>query len=903
MILNNDLSETISLDGLWDFMLGPAGEWSHIQVPGCWEAQNHDMFTDGPARYRREITLPAHWAGCRVLLEFEAVSYACEVFCNGARVGSHIGMWTPFAVDLTAAARPGQPDQVELVIYKPGGRYPTRACLAGFLPDVATTFGGPWQSIRLRALRAGLRDVRIWADYGARSIHAAATLERHDPALPIPTWRVQVTHGDAVVACCETAPGEAVDVTLTPEEVHLWEPERPELYTVTVDCLVEGQPIARAHQRVGFRRLSARGEQLLLNDRPLMVRGVLSWGWDPTVIAPCYTPETARAEMRRARAMGFNLIKLCLFVPNQAYFDAADEEGMLLWQELPMWLPSVTPELRARAPQEYDEITAQVAPHPAVVLYSLGCELNQSVDAQLLDQLNRVVRARARDILLCDNSGSGESYGGLDFDFSDFTDYHPYYDLHYFIPLLDAWRRDWQPERPWIFGEFCDSDTFRDQDELTLVNGGERPWWLTPRNPVTTWRPEAQAAVEWHERLRQADPGFTPAEMAAVSHRQSFVIRKYILEALRRRRGMGGYIITGLRDTPISTSGVWDDLLRPKWPEQDFLQINGEAILCLDVSRRRRWQHGGDRPDPLDPYAWWAGAPLRWDVILHSARQDAPPGGRLAWSITTWQGQQVAGDSTRVAAPAQAGIPIHVGVIRWQAPERPSAQGYTLTVSYQSGSVSAENRWTVWVYPRPGALPPDLTVYDPSGLLADSGDRLAACPRLLPWEQPDPARPLLATALPATLSLHGGLWEYLAQGGRVLLLQWGDAPLPARRCPFWREAIRLFAAHPLWERFPHQGFTDLQFFGLASDLAFHTPQLLAALPPGAAFRPILRRLDAREFHLSDDLFEITLGAGRLFGCALRLTGGAGAQAAGWNRNVAGAALFDALLQTLTGDVL
>jgi beta-galactosidase/beta-glucuronidase len=152
--------------------------------------------------------------------------------------------------------------------------------------------------------------------------------------------------------------------------------------------------------------------------------------------------------------LGFNLIKLCLFVPNPVYFDIADEEGMLLWLEFPMWLPEVSKDLRVMAPGEYAEITQLVRHHPSLVLYSLGCELSQAVDGEFLGALNQAVRGNVSNVLVCDNSGSGESYGGLDFDFSDFTDYHPYYDLHYFEPLLDQWRRDWQKPRPWIFGEF-----------------------------------------------------------------------------------------------------------------------------------------------------------------------------------------------------------------------------------------------------------------------------------------------------------------------------------------------------------------------------------------------------------------------------------------------------------------
>ena len=914
----NDLAETLVLasgnlpgDG-WNFALGENGAWNNIQVPGCWEAQGYDMFVDGPGRYRRSVVIPESWAGQRIELAFEATSYACEIYCNHTLVGSHQGMWTPFAVDVTRAARVGQENLIEVVVYKPGQRYPVRASLAGFLPDVATSFGGLWQPVCLRALRAGFSSLGVETDYETASIRVQAVVERFvpDPGgdLNAVGWQVTVALDGEIVHRQTMAPQtlDRLDTTICLQEMRPWSPQQPDRYTVTVACLAGDETLVCARRQVGFRQLSARGDQLLLNGQPLMVRGILSWGWDPAVIAPWYTPETARAEMRRARAMGFNLIKLCLFVPNQAYFDAADEEGMLLWEELPMWLPEVSEELRVRAPQEYDEITALAAPHPSVVLYSLGCELNQSVDGPLLARLNEAVRARARDVLLCDNSGSGESYGGLDFDLSDFTDYHPYYDLHYFVPLLDAWRRDWQPERPWIFGEFCDSDSFRDQDEIAEA----RPWWLTERNPVTTWRPEARAAVEWHERMQQANPGFAMQEMVAISHRQSLMIRKYTLEALRRRRGMGGYIITGLRDTPISTSGVWDDLLRPKWAEEAFLQINGAAVLSLDVGRRRRWRYGGDRPDPIDPHAWWEGTTARWDVILHIGEwgQAAPEGGHLEWAIESLDGKQAAGGNSRCMTRLAAGIPARVGVIHWQIPHGSVIPGgaaeFRLVVTFRAGEIHARNEWPVWVYPRLSNPPPQLDVYDPTGLLDDAGDWLSSAPHVRAWDRFDPARLLVVTALNGQLAVgdggeaEAGLWHYLKQGGRVLLLQQGESPLPVRRCPFWREAIKLLADHPTWRRFPHQGYTGFQFLSIAGDLAFDTPRLLGALPSGAAFRPILRRLDAREFHMSEYLFEVSYGKGRLLGCALRLQGGAGAQPFGWNRNVAGAALLEALVQDL-----
>jgi hypothetical protein len=140
--------------------------------------------------------------------------------------------------------------------------------------------------------------------------------------------------------------------------------------------------------------------------------------------------------------------------------------------------------------------------------------------------------------------------------------------------------------------------------------------------------------------------------------------------------------------------------------------------------------------------------------------------------------------------------------------------------------------------------------------------------------------------------------DYLDGGGSVLLLQQHNGPLPVRRLPFWRESIKLFYPHPIWDHFPHEGFADLQFYGMATDVALDSERLRMSLPNIRSVRPILRRLDAREFHVSDHLVELEVGHGRMIISTLRHQGGAGAQPAGLDRNVGGYALLDALINYL-----
>ncbi len=256
----NHLSKALSLDGIWDFSLGNQADWAQIKVPGCWEAQGYSKLSDGPARYRRMIHIPAGWAGDTIFLEFEAVSYACQVRVNGKIVGEHRGLWTPFEFNITSAVLPGIDNLVELEIYKPGKRYPMRSSLAGFLPDVATSFGGLWQSVRLYALHTRIKDLWVDPDPDFGQVRVRAEAITFGPGLVGETWKISINHQGQKVAevsqpvdtCCK------LDVTLAVNEPDLWSPASPALYEAQVSVILAGQCAASRSQRFGFRRMQAR---------------------------------------------------------------------------------------------------------------------------------------------------------------------------------------------------------------------------------------------------------------------------------------------------------------------------------------------------------------------------------------------------------------------------------------------------------------------------------------------------------------------------------------------------------------------------------------------------------------------------------------------------------------------
>lgn len=881
-VWENDQAETLTLDGEWAFSLGE--QTGTIQVPGCWEAQDYAHRIDGPAIYQREIHIPAEWAGRRIQLQFDAVSYYAEVSVNGMEVGTHTGIWTAFAFEVTGVIRPGETNKITVTIWKPGERFPLRESLAGFLPDVFVMFGGIWQEARLLAFPGpAVRDVSVSAH--ARTGTVTVSAQTHYAAGLTAVVEVRAPDGRLTASWREEMASDGLVTTLAIPDLAQWGPDNPALYTVDLRLEQVNDTVAHVRRKIGFRELAHEGNQLVLNGVPVMLRGALNWGWYPDLLCPIPDESTIRDEFRRIRELGFNMMKLCLYVPWKRYFEIADEEGMLLWLELPLWLPQITPRLEQQALIEYAEIVAAARHHPSIVIYSLGCELGSDVNSDWLEQLYAVVRDRLSDVLICDNSGSGEAYGCVA-DLADFEDYHFYCDMQFFDSLVDHFHRDWRKQRPLIFGEFCDADDYRNLDELIAPNGGQLPWWYAEQNSLHPLSKIAFSAQV--ERMKHVDMGVDSAALARISRQQGLAVRKTILEKVRARSGMGGYVITGLRDTPLATSAMFDDFYRSKYPPEAVRMINADSVLLLGRGRARVWSHDGDRPSPFEPYCFQAGEQVVLDIVLSHAGKPLSDS-ILTWNITQQDGEFSLEGSEQIAGPLAGGDPQSIARFVFDVPH--TAMMLRCVVMLETGEQTIHNMWPLWVFPEITTWPEGIGVLDPAGgLLEQRADLWEVAARV-----DDPSgdlRVLITTVFDARVA------EFLRSGGSVLLWQNGDHPFPAIKGPFWRGGTKVIADHPVMNALPHAGFVDLQFYGLATPWALDTIRLANALPELANARSLLRRLDNSLFTIADYLIEACVGPGHLFATTLRFQGGLGDQPAGLRFNLAGRWLLSQILQAM-----
>jgi len=260
-------------------------------------------------------------------------------------------------------------------------------------------------------------------------------------------------------------------------------------------------------------------------------------------------------------------------------------------------------------------------------------------------------------------------------------------------------------------------------------------------------------------------------------------------------------------------------------------------------------------------------------------------GGTLRWRLQDDAQQVLASGQTLVNAAPASHIPHQIASLQITAPETTVAREYKLVVELDGG---IHNQWPLWVYPTVRQWPDSIAIYDPAGRLQDLDDLAQSATRVT--DPTSAARKVLITSV-----FTAAVASFVEQGGRAILLQGGDGGLPAKPCPFWREAIKLLYEHPVLNQFPQQGFADLQFYHLATDSALDTAYL-ESWAGVEHIQPIIRRLDARQFTLLDYLTEIRVGAGRLMATTLRFGSGTGDQVNGLKANIAARHLLYLILK-------
>lgn len=295
-------------------------------LPSSWITHDATMrYYDGLVWYQRRFEATPQ-AGERQFLHFGAVDYRASIFLNGIPIGTHEGGFTPFSFEVTGKLRPGE-NQITIGVDSERS--------ADAVPPTVTdweTYGGVIRPIRLVTTPATYVDdawIRLTRDGRIR-----ATIALDGPSAVGRPVRVRIPALGLVLSGKTGADGRWTGDAAAPQRLKRWTPDAPTLYEVRF----EGGTDVIA-DRIGLRTLEVRGTQILLNGKPIFLRGISvheeELGKEPT---RAITPAAARALLSEIKdGLHGNFVRLAHYPHSEVMTRMADEIGLIVWSEVPVY--------------------------------------------------------------------------------------------------------------------------------------------------------------------------------------------------------------------------------------------------------------------------------------------------------------------------------------------------------------------------------------------------------------------------------------------------------------------------------------------------------------------------------------------------------------------------------------
>ena len=686
-------ADVMSLRGEWEFTTDVRkvpkrnGIWGQqfkerwksvrkIQVPGCWEAQGvgepgmgecWDPVWDncakpirhkyvGEAWYRKTVDVPAAWKGRRIWIKFGGVKSCGWVFVNGRQVALVDNYCATEKYEITDLVEPGKP---ATVVVNVSNSRPSRKGLMSILHR----WGGIYRDVELEATpQVFVDDAWVRGDFDKRE--ACVEVEtKGGGGQGIEDFSLRATVEKETVQVPLSTSTSSLHLVVPLRNFRAWSPEAPNLYTAKVELVRGGTVVQTRFERFGVRKLEVVGREFRLNGKPFFIRGFGDdFVYPLTGLSPA-DRDVHRSHLRKARAAGFNYVRLHTHCELPEYFEAADELGVMIQPELPYYSDVPTEGFPFDPKRDVTELWRNYRRHPSFATYSMGNE--GSFGDELDRRLHRYIKAMDPDRLKINHDVHNRSLTTP--DRSDY-DGGP----------INMWARgSVRTERPFVTHEYLNLSVKTDSRTESLYTGVWEP--PVTREARAKWLARFGLGHDWGDRLQDAQ------------HALQKVWQKRGIECARSDAGCGGYIFWTINDVVVwnakAESYSAQGLFNPFWEVKprgataaDFARFNSPSCVLVDMFPSNCVFAAGDR--------------LTADVLFaHFGEMDLVDA-QVAWSLDA-AGRTLAGGTVPVGTvrlgPVRKLTSVTVSVPDVERPVKAS-----LAVSVADVS----NAWDLWLFPK-----------------------------------------------------------------------------------------------------------------------------------------------------------------------------------------------------------
>lgn len=333
-----------------------------LNVPGDWNTQREElMFYEGPVWYRREFNYHKR-ANTRVFVYFGAANYQTAVYLNGEKLGEHEGGFTAFNFEATSGLREGANFLIAEV---------SNVRRADAVPGLKFdwwSYGGITRDVTLVEVpEVFVQDYAVQLERGSQN-EIAGGVQLNGTHLP---QRVTVEIPEAGVRETVTTDAAGRAMFHFRVKLELWSPEHPKLYDVIVTSGAD-----TIHDQIGFRTIEVHGAEILLNGKPIFLRGVSMHEEAPFRDGRAFSAEDAQILLGWVKDLGCNSVRFAHYPHNENEIRLADRTGLLVWSEIPVYwdIDWSNPATLANAEAQLRDMIARDHNRAAVILWSMSNE-------------------------------------------------------------------------------------------------------------------------------------------------------------------------------------------------------------------------------------------------------------------------------------------------------------------------------------------------------------------------------------------------------------------------------------------------------------------------------------------------------------------------------------------------
>lgn len=694
-----DDAEHMDLSGLWRFQLDPMGFGKTpgselylkklvetIVLPGSTDeggkgirniASHVDRLSrkfeySGPAWYQREITIPKEWKEKEIILSLERCHWETTVYVDGKHVGTDERLCTPNRFVMTQQLTPGIHTLTLCVDNRL--KYPMDQWNHGTTEHTQTNWNGVVGKMEMIAKeKVYIQKMNVYPVVKEKKIIVKCELYNADKQgnselqLKIREKGGKLINTLTVPVVFAGEKTEMVQELTIGKDIKLWDEFSPNLYelegSLKTGPLKDVKTVA-----FGMRDVEQGPHHIRLNDRNIHLRGVLDCAVFPLTGYPSVDVKDWKRIFQTVKSYGMNHIRFHSWCPPTAAFTAADELGLYIQAELPMWIKDVGqyPQRRDFFEQEMYAILEEYGNHPSFILMCNGNE-NEG-DFKVLEDL--VKKAQAYDSRRLYSSSTARTHTPSD----------QYYVSHVTtkggITVYEGWpstmwdkRKESDIDVPVIAHEAGQRCMFPDFKEIKKYTGV-----LEARNFKVF-----QERLAQHGMLHQAEDFF----QASGAH--TVLQYKEVHESLLRTPNSGGFQLLGLADFPGQGS-AFVGVLDAFWESKGLVTPKKFRESCAPTVLLARF--------PKRTYMNDENFNTRLDIYHYG--KESIRSKKLYWQLMNETGKTLEKGCLSIPVIPCATVD-SLGLISVNLKDVDVPQKLTLKVTLAD---TVRNEWDIWVYPK-----------------------------------------------------------------------------------------------------------------------------------------------------------------------------------------------------------